>query len=161
MELISDTDPRLRAKCEPLNFRNPGFDLDQTLLDMFALIREHDGIGLAAPQIGITKRFFILQHNGERFICINPKVLKASKELQTGDEGCLSYPGMTLQITRPLIIRASYTQAKGIVRKHSFHGLLARAFLHELDHLNGLVLPDYQHKEIPGNVSNKRRGQSI
>lgn len=161
MELIPDTDPRLRAKCEPLNFRNPGFDLDRTLIEMFALMREHKGIGLAAPQIGITRRFFILQHGGESYICINPKVLKASKELQTGDEGCLSYPGMTLQITRPLIVRASYTEPKGIVRRHSFRGLLARAFLHELDHLNGIVLPDYQHKESSGNVSSKRRGQSI
>ncbi len=161
MELIPDTDPRLHLKCEPLNPRNPDFDLKSVLLDMFVLMREHNGIGLAAPQVGITKRFFVLQYEGESFICINPRVVKASKETQETGEGCLSYPGLTVPVRRPTVVRATYMEPSGLVRKHTFKGLLARAFLHELDHLNGVVLPDLLPPETETDVSRQHSGQTL
>ncbi len=162
MELIPDTDPRLHKESEPLNPRNPGFNLDRTIIDMFVLMKEKAGVGLAAPQVGINKRLFILEYQGERFICINPKVLKVSKDLQEGQEGCLSYPGLYGNVTRPMVVRTQFMLPSGLVRKHTFRGLLARAFLHELDHLNGITLPELiEDSEITGDGRRQHSGQTL
>lgn len=163
MELIPKTDPRLKQKSEPLNPRNPGFNLDETLVDMFRLMKIRGGIGLAAPQVGINKRFFILETTpGEVFVCINPRVLKASKDLQEGQEGCLSYPGLYGNIARPMTVRAQFSTTSGMVRKHTFRGLAARAFLHELDHLNGVTLPELiEEAEITGDGNRQHSGQAV
>ena len=158
MELIPDNDPRLTEPSTPINPRQPGIDLPQILEDMISLMVEKQGVGLAAPQVGINRRFFVLRVEGRIYTCINPKVIKASSVLQTVKEGCLSFPGLEVPVQRPTVIKVEYQEASGLKRTKTFKGILARAFLHELDHLNGTVLPHYVEKK-DGIV--KRRGQPL
>lgn len=114
---------------------------------MFMLMKEHDGCGLAAPQVGITKRLFVLDIHGEQFVCFNPRVANASKETEIAKEGCLSYPGVFLPVERPVRIKAEFQTVSGLKRTQTMRGLHARAFLHELDHLNGVVFTDRAIKD--------------
>ena len=163
MELIPNTDPRLHQKSEPLNPRNPGLDLDELLVNMFRLMKIKGGIGLAAPQVGVNKRLFIIEASpGDVFVCINPRVVKVSKTLQEGQEGCLSYPGLYGNVARPMTVRAQFMTPKGMSRSHTFRGLAARAFLHELDHLNGITLPELiEDPEMNGDGSRQHSGQTL
>jgi peptide deformylase len=142
MELIPDSDPRLHSKAERFNPRNWD-ELGATIDAMFEIMKTHDGMGLAAPQVGIMKRLFIMQGGlGKKYVCINPKVTKISKETRLKDEGCLSYPNQKYMVTRAIDIRVSFQDAKGNNVTKKFTGTMARCFLHELDHLNGVVMSD-------------------
>lgn len=158
MELIPDLDPRLTTRSAPLNPRDAGFDLPSTIDQMFGLMKTKNGIGLAAPQVGINRRFFVLSVEGKNYVCINPKVVKALGQTQTLKEGCLSFPGLEVPVQRPTVIKVEYQEASGMKRTKTFKGVLARAFLHELDHLNGIVLPHYVEKK---NGPVEHRGQPI
>lgn len=141
LELISDDDPRLHTKAEVVNIRKyPQFD--ETVEAMFDLMHEHDGIGLAAPQVGIKSRFFIMELDGKEYVCVNPRVLKKGKETEVRDEGCLSYPGQKVLVERAKEIQVSYMDRNGFAKKKKLRGLAARCFLHELDHLDGVVMSD-------------------
>jgi peptide deformylase len=144
LELIPDEDPRLHKRCDVINPRKSPEEigsLDAFILSMFCLMKEHNGVGLAAPQVGITYRLFIMYdpYTKEEFICFNPKVLKEYPEKHTGEEGCLSYPGKKLMVARSTRVRGTYLDERGIKRTKTFKDLMARCFLHELDHLNGVV----------------------
>ena len=142
LELIPDDDPRLHSKAERFNPREWP-ELDETIKAMFKLMHEHDGMGLAAPQVGIMKRFFIMQGGlGKKYVCINPKVVRVSPQSAFKDEGCLSYPGQKVVVERATEVRVSYQDAKGKSITKKFTGMMARCFLHELDHLNGIVMSD-------------------
>lgn len=142
LELIPDDDPRLRAGSEVINPHTAEFDLSGTISAMFKLMWEHNGIGLAAPQVGINRRFFIMERHGKAYVCINPRILKKSKEEELGPEGCLSFPGVELQIPRAKEIRVSYQTLRGQRVEKKFRGIMARCFQHELDHLDGIVFTD-------------------
>ncbi len=116
-------------------------ELKETVEAMFEFMYKHNGIGLAAPQVGIMKRLFIMAGSKE-FVCINPRVIKKSSSTKIKDEGCLSYPGQDYLIERPTDIRVSYQDIKGANVTRKFSGTMARCFLHELDHLNGVVMSD-------------------
>lgn len=113
--------------------------LQELIDDMFETMYASDGVGLAAPQVGILKRLFVLdcsEDKSEPLVFINPEILETMGE-QTGSEGCLSYPGMCGIVTRP-----NYVKAKALNREFQEfiiegEGLLARAIMHETDHLNG------------------------
>jgi peptide deformylase len=142
LELIPDDDIRLHSKAEMFNPREWP-ELKATVDAMFELMNKHDGMGLAAPQVGIMKRMFIIQIGfGKKYVCINPKVTKASSTTKIKDEGCLSYPEQDYLIERPTDIRVSYQDSKGTSVAKKFSGTMARCFLHELDHLNGIVMSD-------------------
>ena len=100
-----------------------------------------DGVGLAAPQLGINKRIFVMDCSREDedkdcIIVINPKIEHQSKELGSYKEGCLSIPGITEEISRPKIIQVVYQDLNGGVQRASYDGLWSTCFQHELDHLN-------------------------
>jgi peptide deformylase len=106
-----------------------------------------NGIGLAANQIGITKRVFVMGSNNisgfpTPFAVFNPKIIEASAEIVLDQEGCLSYPGLFLTVKRPSWIIAEYQNAKGDVIEARFEGYLAKCFQHELDHLDGVCFVD-------------------
>lgn len=116
-----------------------GLNLETLSKDMFMLMWSNGGIGLAAPQVGIAVRMFIMgTQEGPNYVCINPEVIDNGPELQ-GQEGCLTYPGLWLNIKRPEWVHARYRTLNGEVIEQRFEGLLARCYLHELDHLNGIV----------------------
>ena len=141
LELIPDDDERLHTKTGPFNVRIYP-NMKDTVDEMFALMRAHDGIGLAAPQVGMSFRFFIMDIDGTEYVCINPRVAKKSKETEVMDEGCLSYPGQKVLVERAKEITVSYQNLQGMPKRKKLKGLAARCFLHELDHLNGVVMSD-------------------
>ena len=132
----------LREKCEPVKTFDDGLAV---LVDaMLDTLEEADGIGLAAPQIGVSKRFFVVdtRREGERYAFINPEIIETSHEQGSYEEGCLSVPGMYYDIVRPLsvTIQAQDVKGKSFVLKAT--GLLARVIQHENDHLNGVLFID-------------------
>lgn len=103
----------------------------------------HGGLGLSANQCGVYERVFVMGYGENIFACINPKVVEQSPELEKSKEGCLSYPGMFLNVPRPNWIIAEYTDENGQRMQTKFEGLTARCFLHELDHMNGVKFVDH------------------
>ena len=106
--------------------------------DMFDTMYEAEGVGLAAPQVGIRKRIVVIDCGDQPLVLINPEILETSGE-QTGYEGCLSVPGKTGIVTRP-----SYAKVKALdenMEEYIVEGedLLARCLCHEIDHLNGIM----------------------
>lgn len=143
LTLIPDDDRRLRIKCKPFNVSKPRFDdsrdLKEVIEEMFSLMKANNGMGLAAPQVGIMKRFFIMSYNGKDYACCNPRLISVNTRTESAVEGCLSFPGVRVRVTRPESAKVKYTTPGGTKRTRTFRGVLARCFLHELDHLNGIV----------------------
>lgn len=139
LTLIPDDDPRLRQKCTVIN---PREIKNETLQGMFKVMMDHDGMGLAAPQVGINRRFFIMLHADKPYTCINPRILNRSKETEFKIEGCLSYPGKKVVVERNVWVKVSYLTDRGTRVEKKLVGILARCFQHELDHLNGVVMED-------------------
>jgi peptide deformylase len=143
LELIPDDDPRLHSKAETFN-QHQWPELQETVNGMFELMFSFDGMGLAAPQVGIMKRLFVMWNSGSstQYVCINPRVIKIGKETKVKNEGCLSYPGKTVLVERPTEIRVTYQNLRGTKVTKKLTGIMARCFLHELDHLNGITFFD-------------------
>jgi peptide deformylase len=125
------------------------FDTDAEQLEqaMCSFMIESNGIGLAANQIGITKRVFVMGSNNipgfpAPFAVFNPRIIEASAEIVLDQEGCLSYPGLFLTVKRPSWIVAEYQNAKGDMIEAKYEGYLAKCFQHELDHLDGVCFVD-------------------
>jgi peptide deformylase len=128
----------LEQKCTPVEQFNR--KLGKLLDDMYETMIEFDGVGLAAPQIGIAERIAIVDIDDESgtIEMINPIILNTEGE-QTGPEGCLSFPGLYGEVTRPNYVKIEAFDRKG--RKYTFEaeGFLARAIQHEIDHLDGIL----------------------
>jgi peptide deformylase len=135
---------------EILNKTMPNFDFDNPIMDprdleeqMVKLMYEENGIGLAAPQVGIEARVFTIMTRNipevtEPFAIFNPVILAFSEETDLGDEGCLSFPGLFFKVARSSKIIAEFLDRDRIIHRMEFTGIDARCFQHELDHLNGI-----------------------
>jgi peptide deformylase len=138
--IVKFGDPVLeREAAEVTEFDTP--DLHKFLDDMFESMYAAKGVGLAAPQIGFSRRIAVIDvSNGERpedkLVLINPKIVKVDGK-QEGEEGCLSIPGFREQVRRGRSVTVRAQNAKGEVFEQTGEDLLARALLHETDHLNG------------------------
>ena len=129
-----DGDDILRKKCKEVKEMT---DRTRTLIDdMFDTMYEANGVGLAAPQVGILKRIVVIDIGDGPLVLINPEILMTSGE-QTGEEGCLSVPGMSGQVTRPNYVKVKALDMDMNEQTYEGEGLLARAFCHEIDHLDG------------------------
>ena len=136
--------------------------LSRNLIDT---MYEADGVGLAAPQLGINKRIFVMDCSGEDEdkdckIVINPEIEHESEELGSYKEGCLSIPGITEEISRPKIIKVVYQDLNGDLQRHSYDGLWSTCFQHELDHLNGKLFIDHLRPMKKILVKNKMKKSS-
>ncbi|MGB7485543.1 MAG: peptide deformylase [Phormidesmis sp.] len=114
---------------------------------MLQTMYSEDGIGLAAPQVGVNKQLLVVDADPEEastppLVLINPKIISVSKELAMGQEGCLSIPGVYLDVVRPAAIEISYKDESGRPRKLKTDDLVARVIQHEMDHLNGVMFVD-------------------
>ncbi len=118
--------------------------------DMFDTMYEANGVGLAAPQIGILKRIVVIDTDGNPYVLINPKILEVSGE-QRGYEGCLSVPGKSGIVTRPNYAKVEATNLDGETYILEGEGLLARAICHECDHLDGVIYVDKVEGEVLDN----------
>ncbi len=141
-KLVYYPDPILRKPCAPVE------QVDDTIRDlvkrMFEVMYEHRGVGLAAPQVGVSLRVYIVNTTGEKSgeqVLINPAVVETSGN-QSDSEGCLSFPGVSIKVARPRTARISAQDLSGRRRELEGVGLAARAYLHELDHLNGVLIVD-------------------
>jgi peptide deformylase len=140
LELVNSNHPVLKENIAEWTFDHPDALADAEFIEdaMIQTMRANNGIGLAANQVGLTRRVFVMQpSNNEAFGLFNPKVVAVSDELQKGQEGCLSFPDLWLDVTRPQEVVAEYFDKTGNSRIIKLAGLDARVFLHELDHLNG------------------------
>ena len=116
-------------------------ELNKLIEDMFESMYAAKGVGLAAPQIGVAKRIAVIdlsvaEDPQQKIVLINPEIIR-KEEFQTGEEGCLSLPGFREQVTRPKNVTVRAQNLKGEWFEMNGEELLARAFCHEIDHLNG------------------------
>ena len=142
---------------ELLRISKPVNDLEEIseyLDDMFLIMREKSGLGLAAPQVGVHKRFFIIdeltisKHDKRDTdvtisVIVNPEIIDGFGELFV-QEGCLSAPGETFDVLRASFISVRFQDLDGNDREETFSGLTAIVFQHEIDHLDGIVLAEKQ-----------------
>ncbi len=138
-------DPVLREKAEPIE------SIDQAaknlVSDMVDTLKEAQGLGLAAPQIGVSKRVFIVDLSAVDLtqslkVFINPEIVETGDEPVELEEGCLSFPGLYQKITRPSTVRVRATDLEGNTFELEADRMLARAILHEFDHLEGVLFID-------------------
>lgn len=106
-------------------------------------MKVNGGIGLAAPQVGDNVRIFVMNINGTEWTCINPKIQRTSFDKEFYKEGCLSFPGLRLNIQRPSVILATYFDYNGDEHTEEMEGLVARCFQHEYDHINGITFDEH------------------
>ncbi len=146
-------DDILRGKAKPVAEMTPR--LQTIIKDMYETMYDSDGVGLAAPQIGIKKRVFVVdvpKEDGEsdKYTMINPEILETSGE-QEGFEGCLSVPGKHGMVKRPMHVKVRAQDENMNWREVEAEGLLARAILHENDHLDGILYTDLVEGDLLDN----------
>jgi peptide deformylase len=144
LPILTWPDARLSRVCEPVD----NFQLLAGLVaDMFHTMYDAPGRGLAAPQIGVMRRVFVMDPTWKEgvktpYICINPEIVDASGADATISEACLSIPGVSASVTRPSEITLAYTDLDGVRHQERLTGFAAACAQHELDHLNGVVILD-------------------
>ena len=154
--IVTLPEPVLRRKARPIT----AFDKNlQTLIDdMIDTMREAPGVGLAAPQVGISERLIVIEYaeppeepegaeehrevKPKLYVMINPEIVKTSEEKVLGVEGCLSIPGLVGEVERFEKVQVKGLNRRGQPMKVKAEGWLARIFQHEIDHINGIVFPD-------------------
>ncbi|WP_042280564.1 peptide deformylase [Candidatus Protochlamydia sp. R18] len=147
--------PILRKKTECVNHIDDA--LRQLIYDMIETMHTMKGIGLAAPQVHHSISLFVtcvpvknkngLWESGKDRVFINPQILSMSEETQTFSEGCLSIPNLHMNVTRPAKITIQAVDLEGNLFEEIFTGLQATNFMHEYDHLNGILIIDYYSLE--------------
>lgn len=137
-ELVEKTNPILTQPTLPFSFTEPPTDPIQLAKDLTETMLAKNGIGLAANQIGLPYRVFVMKSN-PIICCFNPKIVSQVGEEITLEEGCLTFPNYYVKIRRPKQIRVRYTYPNGETVTEIYDGMTARIFQHELDHLDGVL----------------------
>lgn len=138
-------DPVLTKVSRPVDKMTPRNH--ELIMDMLDTMYDAMGVGLAAPKVGILKRIVVIDVGEGPIVLINPEILETSGE-QTGDEGCLSVPGMAGQVTRPNYVKVKALDIDMNEVEYEGEGLLARAFCHEIDHLDGHMYTELVEGEL-------------
>jgi peptide deformylase len=144
--IISIPDPVLRQTAAPLERVDD--DVRRLADDMLATMYDAPGIGLAAPQVGVSRRLIVLDVSGEfepprPLVMINPQIVTLGSEQRLHEEGCLSIPDVKVDIERPATLTIRYLDKDGAMQELAAEGLLATAIQHEVDHLDGRLIIDY------------------
>lgn len=141
MNILKYPNPILREKSKEV--KDPtSTEIKQLILDMTKTLRANQGLGLAAPQVGINLRLCIIEIENELFVLINPELKNESDEKIIAEEGCLSFPGKFMPVERSKRVKVKATDASGKSQIIRAKGLFARALQHEIDHLNGELFID-------------------
>ena len=144
LPILKWPDDRLSQRCDAVENVD---ELAPLIADMFETMYAAPGRGLAAPQVGVMKRFFIMDctwKEGEKtpVVMINPVIMAAERVPVVAEEGCLSIPGILIPVERPKAVTVQWTSETGEIHMDDFDGFEARCIQHEFDHLNGLVTFD-------------------
>lgn len=153
--LVQENDPILRKEVDQFRFEDASIDLVLLTEQMFNFMQELGGIGLAAPQIGLGIRLFLMQIDKELFVCINPEIVKREDQIMH-EEGCLSFPKLRLKIKRAKDIEVRFWNEHSEEQNRKLSGLASRCFQHELDHLNGITF-DQKVSRTVLNMAKRRR----
>ncbi len=140
-QIRTEGDPVLTKKCKPVDKMT--LRLKILAQDMLETMYDAYGVGLAAPQVGILRRIAVIDVDGEHpYVFVNPEIIESSGE-QTGDEGCLSIPGMVGTVTRPDHVKVRAYDINMEPFELEADGLLARACCHEFEHLDGILYREH------------------
>ena len=142
LSIVLYPDPRLRKMSKPVERFDPAFK--ELALRMFQLMREHRGVGLAAPQVGENIRMFVMNHTGETSddrVYVNPELTEA-EGTDEAEEGCLSLPGINAKVIRDKSMKMRAQDLEGNWFEETASGYRARVWQHEFDHLNGTMIID-------------------
>jgi peptide deformylase len=146
LEIVHYPEPVLLTVGRPVGAEEFDTDLEKLVEGMFEAMERAGGVGLAAPQVGVSKRIFVMDvpakaAENERHVLINPEIIHIEGE-QVGDEGCLSFPGLFQVVKREMRVIARARDIKGGEFELDVSGLAARCILHETDHCDGIVFLD-------------------
>lgn len=145
--ILIHPDPRLKKRCDPVT--DITGELRRVAEDMLETMYDAPGVGLAAPQVGLMKRIFVMDCIKEEgasprpMVLINPEVTWTSEVVNVHEEGCLSIPEQYAEVTRPAEVRVRWLDLDGRVQEEHFAGLWATCAQHEIDHLDGKLFIDY------------------
>ena len=145
LKIVKFPNKILRQKPEEFDFENCILDPEKLEAELIETMFAHDGIGLAATQVGIAVCVFVMGHKDNPETAqafFNPIVVKTTDTVEDLEEGCLSFPGIYVNIKRPTKILARWQNSKGEWQESEFDGYNCKCFLHELDHLQGIVFQD-------------------
>ena len=144
--IVTVGDPVLTKACRPV----VKFDdrLAELIDDMKETMQHANGVGLAAPQVGVLRRIVVVDAGDEIVELVNPEIVSKSDELQTGVEGCLSLPGEYGIVTRPMYVTVRAQDRHGDWYEYDGEELVARCFCHELDHLDGHMYTEIAEKML-------------
>lgn len=145
--ILIHPDPRLKKVTDPVARITP--EIEALAADMLATMYDAPGIGLAAPQVGVLSRIFVMdaqrdpQAEPQPMVLINPEITWESDEQNVYEEGCLSIPDQYAEVTRPAAVRVSWLGLDGKTHEQDFDGLWATCAQHEIDHLDGVLFIDH------------------
>ena len=165
LEIIKYGDPVLRKKAEPVTEITD--DIKRLAEDMLETMYAAPGVGLAGPQVGISLQICVVdivpEGKNRPFVLINPKVISGENKVEL-EEGCLSFPKIYEKVKRWNKINVEYTDLNGKTNNVEIEGFLAKAFQHEIDHLNGKVfidyLPDWKRKLVEKEIRRRKKGKN-
>jgi peptide deformylase len=145
LEVKTFGDPVLKTRATRVK------EFDEALLrlteEMLVTMRERDGVGLAANQVGRLRRVLVAGIEEDEYVLVNPVIEARSEETEVLAEGCLSIPGIQVDVERPVAVTVSGRDASGDEVRFEAEGLLARVFQHEIDHLDGVLILDRTDRE--------------
>ncbi len=145
LEVKTFGDPVLKTRASRVK------EFDEALIrlteEMLVTMRERDGVGLAANQVGRLRRVLVAGIEEDEYVLVNPVIEARSEETEVLAEGCLSIPGIQVDVERPVAVTVSGRDASGDEVRFEAEGLLARVFQHEIDHLDGVLILDRTDRE--------------
>lgn len=163
MKINKYPDAILRERMPDFDFNNPVIDPKTLEKEMVNTMLDHKGLGLSANQVGVRARVFVMGHHSSPTSArafFNPMIVSVSEQVDNLIEGCLSFPGIYVNIKRPTKIKALWQDSEGNWEEGEFDGYACKCFLHELDHLEGIVFQDRVSAlkwELAVKKSNKRK----
>ena len=140
LKILKYPNPILKKVSEPVEVFDD--ELAKFVKDLFITMKASDGVGLAAPQVGVLKKIAVVEYDEKQYVLINPRVID-QKGIVDDEEGCSSFPGIYAHVQRPEWVKVETFDVNGEKKVYEASGFTARAFLHEMDHLSGKLFIDY------------------